>query len=197
MDVHVPMLERMYHKRLGGYSELGYQVKISEQDDSTSKIYDSREYAAAFAEDLSNAAGSILITSPYIQKNRIAGLLPVLGNAVSSGVRVTVYTKALESYKPDQEPGIALAIAMLKNAEITVVVQTDLQQHYAIIDESIVWHGNIDFLAFGRKDVDVLRFESAEIAGELLEMSEERAKSNSAPQLLKILKSVPGANSET
>ena len=163
---------------------MGYQVKISEQDDSTSKIYDSREYASTFAEDLSNAAGSILIASPYIQKNRIAGLLPVLENAVSSGLRVTVYTKAPESYRPDQEPGIASAIAMLKNAEITVAVQADLQQHYAIIDESIVWYGNIDFLAFGRKDADVLRFESAEVAGELLELPAESAptESNSAPQ---------------
>ena len=30
--------------------------------------------------------------------------------------------------------------------------------------------GNIDFLAFGRKDADVLRFENADIAGELLEL---------------------------
>lgn len=184
VDVHVPMLERMYHKRLRGYSELGYQVKMSEQDESTSKIYDSRGYAAAFAEDLSNAARSILIVSPYLQKNRMTGLLPVLENAVSSGVCVTVYTKALESYKPGQESGIASAIAMLEHAEITVTMQADLQQHYAVIDESTVWYGNIDFLAFGRKDADVLRFESTEIAGELLELSAESApvRSNSAPQ---------------
>ena len=184
VDVHVPMLERMYHKRLRGYSELGYQVKMSEQDQSTSKIYDRREYAAAFAKDLSNAARRILIVSPYIQKNCMTGLLPILENAVSSGVRVTVYTKAIESYKPDQKPGIASAIAMLEHAEITVAMQADMQQHYAIIDESTVWYGNIDFLAFGRKDADVLRFESTEIAGELLEMSAERAptKSNSVPQ---------------
>lgn len=45
-------------------------------------------------------------------------------------------------------------------------------------------YGNIDFLAFGRKDSDTLRFENAEIAGELLEMSAESApiESNSAPQ---------------
>ena len=146
------------------------------------KIYDSQEYAAALSEDLSNAARSILIVSPYLQKNRITGLPPILKNAVSPSVRVTVYTKVLESYKPDQEPGIASAIAMLKNAGISVAMQANLQQHYAIIDESAVWYGNIDFLAFGRKDSDTLRFENAEIAGELLEMSAESApiESNSA-----------------
>lgn len=44
---------------------------------------------------------------------------------------------------------------------------------YAIIDESIVWYGSVDFLAFGRKDTDVLRFENPDIAGELLAISEE------------------------
>lgn len=134
------------------------------------KIYDSQECAADFAEDLSNTARSILIVSPYIQENRITRLLPILENVVSSSVRVTVYTKVLESYNSDQEPGIASAIAMLKNAGISVAMQANLQQHYAIIDESTVWYGNINFLAFGRKDADTLRFENAEIAGELLEI---------------------------
>ena len=35
--------------------------------------------------------------------------------------------------------------------------------------------GNIDFLAFGRKDWDVLRFENADIAGELLELLVEKS----------------------
>lgn len=117
VDVHVPMLERMYHKRLRGYSELGYQVKIREQNDNTGKIYGSQEYAA-FAEDLSNAAISIMIISPYIQKNRMTGLLPIWGNALLSGVRVAVDTKSVESHRTDQQPGIASAIAMLENAEI-------------------------------------------------------------------------------
>jgi len=33
-----------------------------------------------------------------------------------------------------------------------------------------VWYGNIDFLAYGRKDSGVLRFENADIAGDLLEL---------------------------
>jgi len=43
-----------------------------------------------------------------------------------------------------------------------------LQQRCAIIDEKIVWYGNVDFLAFGRKESDVLRFADADIAGELI-----------------------------
>ena len=56
---------------------------------------------------------------------------------------------------------------------ISRIKHKELQQRYAVIDESVVWYGSVDFLAFGRKDTDVLRFENADIAGELLELSQE------------------------
>lgn len=34
-------------------------------------------------------------------------------------------------------------------------------------------YGNVDLLAFGRRDTDVLRFENADIAGELLSLTDE------------------------
>ena len=34
-----------------------------------------------------------------------------------------------------------------------------------------MWYGGVDFLAFGRKDADVLRFKNPDIAGELLSLS--------------------------
>ena len=49
-----------------------------------------------------------------------------------------------------------------------VSVYSDLQQRYAVIDARVVWYGNVDFLAFGKKDTNVLRFVDADIAGELL-----------------------------
>lgn len=62
---------------------------------------------------------------------------------------------------------------LLEKAEVTVVRHKELQQRYAIFDRAIVWYGNVDLLAYGKKDTDVLRFENADIAGELLELTEE------------------------
>lgn len=39
----------------------------------------------------------------------------------------------------------------------------------AVIDKSIVWYGSADYLAFPKRDADTLRFENADIAGELLD----------------------------
>lgn len=173
VDVHIPMLERMYHKRLRGYAELGYQVKLGEQETGTSKLYNGQNYLTDFMEDISGAVRSILIVSPYLQKSRISGLLPALKCSLSSGTRITIYTRPAESYKPDQQTGISAAISMLEDAEITIITRNDIQQCYAIVDQSIVWYGSMDFLAFGGKDADALRFENAEIAGELLDVLSE------------------------
>ena len=54
---------------------------------------------------------------------------------------------------------------------IVVHTHKKLNQRYAVVDESVVWYGGVDFLAFGRKDADVLRFKNPDIAGELLSLS--------------------------
>ena len=169
VDIHVPALERMYHKRVKSYSELGYQLRIDEQSDGASKIYDGQA-GAPFEQDLSDAAKSILIVSPYIQKNRVSALLPLLTKAVKAGVRVCVYTRNSVSYERNQWEDVEATLNALKLQGIEVIGEEEIPQRYAIIDESIVWYGNIDFLAYGRKDSGVLRFENADIAGDLLEM---------------------------
>lgn len=167
VDIHISVLERMYHKRLKGYAELGYQVKFGEQDHDTSTIYNGHASMAPFAQDLSDAARSILIVSPYLQKGRISKLLPILEKARPFGVEVMIHTKAAGSYDITHQTDARDAISLLERVGITVSTHEELQQRYAVIDESIVWYGSVDLLAFGRKDTDVLRFKNKDIAGEL------------------------------
>ena len=169
VDVHIPMLERMYHKRLKGYAELGYQVKFGTSGEPVSRIYDGYNAMPPFERDLVDAAQSIVIVSPYLQKGRIERLLPILQEAASRGVKISIHTRRRDTSRTDS----TAAIVLLEKAGIDVKLYKNLQQRYAILDESIVWYGNVDFLAFGRKDADTLRFENADIAGELLALTDE------------------------
>ncbi len=163
------MLERMYHKRLKGYAELGYQVKFGTLDEPASMIYDGRTAMAAFEQDLSDAVQSIVIVSPYLQKGRVGRLLPLLQSAVSRGAKITIHTSDDDAHAA----GIAAVVVTLQSVGAEVILHKGLQQRYAVLDERIVWYGNVDFLAFGRKDTDVLRFENADIAGELMFLIDE------------------------
>ncbi len=161
----------MYHKRLKGYAELGYQVKFGAADQSVSVIYDGHSSMLPFEQDLDDAARSVVIVSPYLQKGRIVKLLPSLQKAAASGVEIAIHTRTADSRKLSNQENVCEAIEALKQAGIVVHTHGELNQRYAVVDESVVWYGSVDFLAFGRKDTDVLRFKNPDIAGEFLALS--------------------------
>lgn len=168
VDIHIPSLERMYHKRLKGYSELGYCIKASEHDPVSSRIYNAQDYFAPFVSDLSDAAKDILIVSPFLKKVRTQAVLPALEKAIAAGVAVTIHTRPPENYLPEQRAAIAQSIALLASRKITVDTKNNLRHRYAVIDHSIVWYGNINYLSYSGRDASALRFESPDTAGELL-----------------------------
>lgn len=168
VDVHVPTLERMYHKRLRGYAELGYQVKFGAADRSVSVIYDGHSAMSPFEQDLDDAARSIVIVSPTIQKARMMKLILSLQKATDSGVEIVIHTRASDSGDTKNQGSVCEAIKMMEQAGIVVHTHEGLAQRFSVIDESIVWYGSVDLLAFGRKDSDVLRFINPDIAGEFL-----------------------------
>ena len=171
VDIHVPTLERMYHKRLKGYAELGYQVKFGAADQAVSVIYDGYSSMLPFEQDLDDAARSVVIVSPYLQKGRIVKLLPSLQKAIASGVKIEIHTRTADSRELSNQESVYEAIEMMEQTGIVVHTHKELNQRYAVVDESVVWYGGVDFLAFGRKDTDVLRFKNPDIAGEFLSLS--------------------------
>lgn len=42
VDVHIKVLERIYHKRLRGYAELGYMAKGNRADNQIGIIFDTK-----------------------------------------------------------------------------------------------------------------------------------------------------------
>ena len=98
-------------------------------------------------------------------------LLPSLQKAIASGVKIIVHTRSADSREPSNQHHVHEAIALMEQAGVEVHPHKDLNQRYAVVDESIVWYGAVDFLAFGRKETDVLRFKNPDIAGEFLSLS--------------------------
>ena len=58
----------------------------------------------------------------------------------------------------------------MKEAGIQVNMQNELLHRYVVIDQSIVWYGNIEYLSYSMKDANALRFESPDTAGELVDL---------------------------
>lgn len=100
-------------------------------------------------------------------------ILPLLEGKITLDLQVTVCTRASESYRPEQRNAVEELIEQLNERGIDVKAQKELLYRYAVIDQSIVWYGNIEYLSYNVADANALRFESPDTAGELLELWEK------------------------
>jgi len=168
VDVREPMLERMHQRRLKGYAAIGYKAKgAPAPSEEVQTIFDSQTFFPVYSTDILSAQHEILISSPFLTKRRVEGMLNYLSAAEK---RITVITKAIENYPDKDRAKIRACIDLLGHYDVTVKTKENLHQRFAIIDQRIVWYGSIHLLGYGTQDESMMRVESVDIAAELMEM---------------------------
>jgi superfamily II DNA or RNA helicase len=161
VDIHIPVLERMYHKRLTGYAQIGYKVLSSKNEpDRISMIYDGDTFAPVVRKDLAEAKKEILIVSPFIRKRQFNLVLEWLSIPLQAGISITVITRPIESNK-EQEWLRKL------QSRLTLIQKPDIYQKFIIIDNRLVWYGSINLFDSASSDDTIMRLESKELVAEL------------------------------
>lgn len=167
VDIHIPVLERMYHKRLTGYSQIGYKALASKNEpDRISMIYDHETFSTALKRDFADSTKDILISCPYIRKKKVYELLSMLEDLVSKGIDTTIITLPTESYREQER---AIKNIELLQTKVKVKTSYDIYQKYVIIDKQLVWYGSIGLLDYIDSDDTIIRLESRELVEELIE----------------------------
>ena len=165
VDIHVPVLERMYHKRLSGYAQIGYKtLSAHNQPDKISMIYDVNSFTEVMKNDFLEAKKEILIVSPFLRKKRIEAVFEWLKTPLQANVTITVITRPAASYKDPER--ITASIEYLQTS-VTVVQKPNIHQKFILIDNRLVWYGSINLLSYGSSEESIMRLESSELAGEL------------------------------
>lgn len=93
-------------------------------------------------------------------------------------------TRSPKSYRPERRNAVEGLIERLKESGVGVKTRENLLYRYAVIDQSIVWYGNIEYLSYNAADANALRFESPDTAGELMDLWEKEAQSEHLPEQL-------------
>jgi len=169
VDIHVPVLERMYHKRVKGYAQIGYKAKTeTTQLEKINIIFDGKSFMNVFANDIAMASKEIIIVSPFMRKNRLMQMMQLLSPQIINSVNITVVTRHPEDFRAENRQAFEDLSEYLKNAGIKVIHKPNIHQKFTIIDQNIVWYGSVNFLSFGSADESIMRLESYEIASELL-----------------------------
>ncbi|MHB8907777.1 MAG: TOTE conflict system archaeo-eukaryotic primase domain-containing protein [Syntrophales bacterium] len=169
IDIHVPMLEKMYHKRLAGYAAIGYKARAEiVPGGSTDTIFDNTTFLPVYKNDLLNAVREILVVSPFVTKRRVSQMLPFLGAAQERKVKAVVVTRPATDFREKDRPALEETLALFPAAGIQVVFKSNIHQKFAVFDRKIVWYGSINLLSFGRSEESIMRLENSGIADELL-----------------------------
>ena len=170
VDVHVPVLERMYQKRLKGYAAIGYQIKSDVQlPQSKDLIYDGKSFYPVYCQDLTAAQKELLIVSPFMRKSRLEKLARTLAECVLNDVIVKVIVRPPEDFPEKDRSGMAANIQLLEGYGVHVAFRSGFHQKFTVIDQALVWYGSVNFLSFGSAEESIMRIESRESAGELID----------------------------
>lgn len=168
VDVHIPVLERMYHKRLTAYRSLGYSVKTnSSTSDLESGIFDDSNYLDPVLKDIESAKKHVLISSPYLQKKKIEKVKDALLTTYSAGIRVTLCTNEIAVFPDKQMNYIKGIIEEISVKGIDVIQIKNNRYRFMIIDSRIVWYGGIDILGRSLNEQSLIRIDNEALANEL------------------------------
>lgn len=148
------MLDRMYHKRISGYLELGYRLKGSDNS-GDSIVYTALDYREKYHEDIRSAVKSVVISSPKINVSILRSFHPVIPNSVS----VMVITSS----------DITQNISALSD-NINIIRWDNTHQIFTVIDDRIVWYGSISPLMKSYDGASVIRLVNTSLAGKLTEI---------------------------
>lgn len=172
VDFRIPVFDRMYQNRLKGYKQLGYTIKPKEKDfekssstETTSRLFSKEEYLHDFEKDIVNTKSKIIITAPYLSKTETLTFVLLTAKKIAEGVTIIVYVKKASDETKNNK--LKACIQLLENIGIRVEEKDDLSQKIAIIDEKVLWYGNINYLGYTEMEECCMRIEDAKIASEI------------------------------
>lgn len=172
VDPHIRVFENMYAKRLRAYRRVGYTIISNPILDkqTANAIYDAGNYTEVFEQDLVEAEKRIIVSSPEISQDKIARFLDVVWSRQEAGCSVIVITRDPETSSFGSAEYSYGMVRQLQDAGVLVLLKEDVAEHFAVIDEELVWHGGMNLL--GKEDAwdNLMRIKSAEVAEELVEM---------------------------
>lgn len=154
LDIHVPYLEKMFQKRQVAYHKMAYQLGEREQQQV---LFSNVDYEEKFRKDIQESRTTVYLQLHSFSSSKVHEILGLLQGKqivfqISNKHKLSTWLKGFESK--------ALTVNLLSEKIDTNVV---------IIDNSIVWYGNLSpFTHQVVEETSLLRIESQTIANELL-----------------------------
>ena len=173
VDSHISMFDRMYHKRLKAYKQIGYDIfsATGTQKQTANAIFDIDNYADVYRNDLLTAEKEIIISSPAISGKKVHDMIHLLREKQEAGIKIVIVTWKSDSYGYGDSAYWQELHEQMRRAGFEMNLVEDYCEHYCIIDRQVVWYGSMNFLGKEDAEDNLMRIADEKIANELLEMT--------------------------
>ena len=171
IDIHEPVCDNMYRKRLKGYASIGYKiisrhsptlfdnVKEIGMPVSKEQIFNGRTFYRPYVSSIGDAKRSIVVSSPKLYRVERNVLVNQLRELAHIGIDVLIITTASN---PETE--------YLLQRGLSVRILPEVKLCTTIIDKAIVWYGAINTLGYATEEDNVIKVVDNKLANELLEV---------------------------
>lgn len=169
IDIHEPMCDNMYHKRLNGYASIGYTTikknaptlfdDLEDIDFPTNEgqIFNGKTYYRVFTKDLAAAKHSIVISSPKLYALQRSNVVSMLKELSVSGLDIIILTR-LDDEQSDY----------LISQGLSVRIDPSLSLCCTIIDKQQVWYGSVNALGYANEEDSVIKLSDSSLGNELI-----------------------------
>ncbi len=173
VDSHISMFDRMYHKRLKAYKQIGYDIfsATGTQKQTANAIFDIDNYADVYRNDLLTAEKEIIISSPAISGKKVHDMIHLLREKQEAGIKIVIVTWKPDCYGYGDSEYWQELQEQMRRAGFEMNLVEDYCEHYCIIDRQVVWYGSMNFLGKEDAEDNLMRIADEKIANELLEMT--------------------------
>jgi superfamily II DNA or RNA helicase len=171
IDARIPILEKMYTKRLATYKRIGFSLKtdLAETQHVENAIFDFQSYLPVYEKDLLSAQKEIIISSPGLSIRKVSRFVKLTASLQERGVKITILTLPPDIYPETARKWILKSQALLEKAGIQVINPDVCHEHFAVIDRSICWYGSMNLLSREKEEDSLMRLVSPKIAEELVQ----------------------------
>ena len=168
IDIHEPVCDSMYRKRLKGYASIGYKTIIKGQPTlfdnvndiefsiNEGQIFNGKTFFRPYKTDLGTAKHSVVLSSPKLYNTERNSLVEYLMNLSHQGIEVLVLTHTANEQTE-----------YLQRKGLSVKIIPTLSLCTTIIDKTIVWYGAINALGYTSEEDNVIKVTDNNLADEL------------------------------
>ncbi len=171
IDIHEPICDSMYRKRLKGYAAIGYKtintaqptlfdnIKVIPSSVVENQIFNGSTFYRPYTSDLTKAKHSIVISSPKLYRTEQNSLVTLLKELAQQGIEILITTAAENEQT-----------AFIQSKGLSVKVKPKLSLYTTIIDKEVVWYGSINTLGYASKDDNMIKVTDIYLANELIKI---------------------------